>query len=227
MRISVLLCLPLLMLAGCMRQPLRHADDLLFSSPMLTQTQKLDDIWLGLKCLSEPEMHELFCSPHALTRSFHVLYLRVNNRSDNAQTLTISGGPIAQKHEITDYFSPDNTATMVAQSILGISLALGLRFIIPDDGVYMLSLIASTFGLGFLFDLVAGSDGYKKLASKVVVFDKRKGGALLCAQPHALSHHLIFMHRRLLAPQDIVCSVAQKGRVTREVKFGFKGLVGL
>lgn len=208
----------LLLLAGCggMR-PLHRAHDVLFDVPYIAFEQKHDELTLGMKKLTEPEIHELFCRPDTLRESYQVYYLRAHNVGQHTYFVHLLNSPLPTRQDLEPYFNPGSSVATLAHLLMMLPVGYGLARVASNFTTVFLGLLGVNMATHLVESYALGYAGYEKLAKCAVVTDPDRGTPGLTILPYRHEHFLLFMPRTDAA--YVRLSVARKDMVTKEVSF--------
>lgn len=207
-----------LLLAGCGGMaPLQRAHDVLFDVPYISFEQKHDELALGIKQLSEPEVHELFCRPGSLCESYKVYYLRAHNVGQHTYFVHLLNTTVPTRKDLETYFNPSSSINTLAHVLMMVPVGYGLARIASDSMTFFLGFLGVNMVTHLVESYALGYAGYEKLAKCAVVSDPDRGTPGLTVLPYRHEHYLLFMPRTDAA--HVRLSVARKDMVTKELSF--------
>jgi hypothetical protein len=209
-----------ILLSGCGGYaPLHRAHDVLFDMPYIAQQQKEDELTLGMKRLSIPEVHEIFCRADQLLEKYQVFYLRAHNVGQQTYFLHILNAQLPVLADIQEFFDPYTAINTVGHVLLMIPVGVGIAAVAPDALISFLGFLGISMGAHVAESYILGAAGYEKLAKHAVVKDPDRGTPGLAVLPYRHEHYFLFMPRRDPNAQQIAISIARKGAMTREITF--------
>lgn len=210
-----------LFLSGCGGYgPLYRAHEVVFDVPYIAQEQKHDELTLGAKKLSIPEVQELFCRSEKLLDTYNVYYLRAHNVGDKSYFLHILNAQLPTRKDIETFFDPHSAISTIAHIIMMVPIGIGLAAVTNGDAMtYFLSFLGISMGSHLAENYLLGVAGYDKLAKFAVVTDPDRGTPGLAVLPYKHEHYLLFMPRRDPNASKLRVSVAAKDAMTKEIVF--------
>lgn len=222
------LLIGIIVLTGCGGYaPLHRAHDVLFDAPYVTQQHAEGDLTLGMKRLSIPEVHEIFCRADTLLETYHVFYLRAHNVGQQTYFLHILNAQLPVQADIHQFFDPYTAINTVGHVLLMIPVGAAIATIAPDALTSFLGFLGVSMGAHVTESYILGAAGYEKLAKHAVVKDPDRGTPGLAIMPYQHEHYFLFMPRRDPNAQHIAVSIASKDAVTREVTFDMSAPLSL
>lgn len=216
-----------ILLSGCGGYaPLHRAHEVLFDMPYVTQEHTIEDITLGAKPLSSPEIHELFCRPGQLEESYHVLYMRIRNAGKHNYFLHVltQGLPTAQ--DVAPFFDPYSTLHTMGQVLLTVPAGVAIAAVAPDPLTSFVGFLGVNMAVHVGQGHLLGAAGYEKLAHCALVKDSDRGAASLTIAPYQYEHCFIFVPRSAAVSQ-IQCALSRQGMMTHEVTFDIGTVYGI
>lgn len=210
----------LFFLVGCGgNRPLYRAHDVLFDVPYIAREKKVGELALGMKQLSVPEVHEIFCRPSKLLETYNVVYLRAHNSGTKTYFVHILNSQLPQRKDIENFFDPYTPINTIGHIIFMVPIGIGLAAIAKDALTYFAGFLGISMATHFLESYALGVSGYQKLAKFAVVTDPDRGTPGLAVLPYRHEHYVLFLPRSAPNSFEVTLSVACKDQVTKEVSF--------
>jgi hypothetical protein len=220
-RLSVCL-IAMIMLAGCGgRAPLKRAQDILFDVPYIQQKQQYEEVSVGVKKVSVPEVKELFCDVDTLLKTYNVYYVRTHNTSSALYTIQPIGHVLPTRKEIETFFNPHTFLHSVAHFLFIVPAGIGLSYIAPDPLSYFVGFIGLNLGLHIIESQSLGIEGYQELEKQVLLADGQHRLTSISTIPYGDTHTLLFIPKRDVRGQQVTLTIASRNKAPHDLTFDF------
>ena len=222
MKKLILLILSVVLLGGCGgRAPIKRAQEVLFNVPYIQQEQVYEELTLGVKRLSIPEIKELFCKADQIKNSYNVYYVRTKNSGDDSYFVHLSGQTLPSRKDVSMFFNPHTTLHTIAHVLFMVPAGIALTMLAPDPLTSFAGFLGLNVGLHVAESQALGLSGFEEFEKHVVAGNAEHRMTSLIAVPRAQDHHILFVPQRDAKSLILTFAVSARNKVTKELVFDF------